>query len=271
MIDGIFHFRGEDAKKFGVIPAVLLYNLRFWVKKNQDNERNFHDGHYWTFNTLKAFTRQFPFLSKGQIERGLEALEKKEVIKTGNFDKARRTKWYTVMDMVAPPPSLEAEQEKEEHFPDPGNAFPESKKCISRNQEMPPYTDINTHIETTYTPPDPEVIPKEVFEVTSFWNKTGILTKGHTLTPKNVTKIEKALNLRKKDFALDDIYQAIDNYKAALDSGRFTYKWDLWEFLSRPNAEKFFGDNFKPENYEKEKKAPTARQSNQDLAKKLGL
>lgn len=100
MIDGVYHFRGEDAKKYGMAEAVLLYNLRYWVEKNTVNNKNFHDGYYWTYNSVKAFTKQFPFLSSGQIERALRNLEKIGCIKSGNYNLTPydRTKWYTVLN-----------------------------------------------------------------------------------------------------------------------------------------------------------------------------
>lgn len=97
-----YHFNDKAACKYGVEEAVMLNNLYYWVLKNKANNKHFHDGYYWTYNSLKAFEKLFPFWSKRQIERILNNLEKKKAIKTGNYNKAGydRTKWYTITETV---------------------------------------------------------------------------------------------------------------------------------------------------------------------------
>jgi hypothetical protein len=57
----IHSFNVEDAKKYGVIEAVLLSNFRFWVLHNKANKRHFYDGRFWTFNSVSAFEELFPY------------------------------------------------------------------------------------------------------------------------------------------------------------------------------------------------------------------
>ncbi|MHC4618587.1 MAG: hypothetical protein ACYTEQ_12645 [Planctomycetota bacterium] len=94
------HFDIEDARKYGVIPAVILYNVKFWVLKNKANDRHFHDGRTWSYNSRKAFKAIFPYLSVGQIRHALEKLMMAGVLLKGNYNKVRydRTLWYALVD-----------------------------------------------------------------------------------------------------------------------------------------------------------------------------
>ena len=52
----------EVAQMVGVNAAVLLENISRWCEHNQANNTNFHDGHYWTYNSMKAFEKLFPYI-----------------------------------------------------------------------------------------------------------------------------------------------------------------------------------------------------------------
>lgn len=92
------HFNVEVAKECGVNASILFTNIYFWVEHNRANGANFHDGTYWTFNSMKAFSELFPYLSQKQINTALKKLEDEELIATGNYNKLPfdRTKWYSV-------------------------------------------------------------------------------------------------------------------------------------------------------------------------------
>ncbi len=94
----IYSFTAEWAMAFGINGAVLLSNLYFWVKKNKENDVSFHDGRYWTYNTLDAFAEQYPFWSKDQIKRIMKELRDKGIVLVGNYNtnKYDRTLWYSI-------------------------------------------------------------------------------------------------------------------------------------------------------------------------------
>ena len=96
------HFNIDDAKKYGVECAVLLYNFRWWLAKNKANNKHFYEGRYWTYNSVKAFGELFPYLSNDKVRRCLEKLEKSGEIVSGNFNKSHydRTKWYSLNDQM---------------------------------------------------------------------------------------------------------------------------------------------------------------------------
>jgi len=95
-----YHFDTQDAAKYGVECAIVLYNLRFWIKKNAANKKHFHDGAYWTYNSAKAFEELFPFWNYQKIGRLLRKLESDGAIKSGNYNKAGydKTKWYSLVN-----------------------------------------------------------------------------------------------------------------------------------------------------------------------------
>ena len=94
------HFDIEDAQKHGVIAAIILHNLKYWIFKNKANDKHFHEGRTWTYNTVEAFTRIFPYLSVWQIRHALEKLLRAGVLLKGNYNKIRydRTLWYAFVD-----------------------------------------------------------------------------------------------------------------------------------------------------------------------------
>ena len=97
------YFNTEIAKEVGVNAAVILENIAHWVLKNKANDKNFYDGHYWTYNSRTAMTALFPYLSEKQVRYALDALRKADMVITGNYNKSSydRTLWYTVSDSCA--------------------------------------------------------------------------------------------------------------------------------------------------------------------------
>ena len=84
------------AKEFGILEAILLNNLEYWIANNKANGTNFYEGTYWTFNSTKAFNELFPYVSQRQIQNALKKLKEKGIIQTGNYNKSSydRTLWY---------------------------------------------------------------------------------------------------------------------------------------------------------------------------------
>lgn len=85
-------------------------------------------------------------------------------------------------------------------------------------------------------------------ELLDFWNYQKV--KSHKCTDKKLLEIKKAL-IKKKEFKLEEIKQAILDYAEILNSDLafFSYKWDLVSFLSRDNALKFYGENYDKASY----------------------
>lgn len=147
-----YHFNAELAQHHGVNGAIFLHAMAFWIAKNQANGRHFHEGRTWTYNTLEALAKLFPFWTRRQVERIVAKLKEDGVLLTGNFsqDKTDRTVWYALADSVlevygllAVPISPEGDMEPPEpevpeapispsgemHFTESGQPFHQTGKC----------------------------------------------------------------------------------------------------------------------------------------------
>ena len=94
-------FDVELAKDYGILEAILIQNIYFWIEKNKANNKHFYDGRYWTYNSRKAFSEMFPYSSHDKIRRALEKLVKNNILLVGNYNKQRsdRTLWYSFSDV----------------------------------------------------------------------------------------------------------------------------------------------------------------------------
>lgn len=90
----------DVAQEVGVNAAILLENIAHWIEHNKANEENYHDGHYWTFNSMKAFEELFPYIKARGIRTALEKLKEEGLIIVGNYNKSPydRTQWYTLTE-----------------------------------------------------------------------------------------------------------------------------------------------------------------------------
>lgn len=99
-----FHFDSAVAEMYGVDGAVFISCLQFWIEKNAANDRHWHEGRYWTYNSLRAMEKLFPFWSRRQIERIVKNLKDKGVLLTANYarDTHDRTLFYALDESKLP-------------------------------------------------------------------------------------------------------------------------------------------------------------------------
>ncbi len=90
----------EVAKEVGADAATLFQSIQSYVFYNESNEKNFHDGEYWTYDTTKAIAKRFPHMSEKQIRTCLDKLTSKDFIVKGNFNNVPfdRTMWYSLTE-----------------------------------------------------------------------------------------------------------------------------------------------------------------------------
>ena len=126
-------FDTEVAQLVGVNAAVLFKNICYWVEKNATNGKNEHDGRYWTYNSMKAYEEQFPYLTSKQIRTALTKLEEEGLIATGCFNDVPydRTKWYTVTEK-----GYSIFPEGRPHLPLRANQFAEEGEPIPYDYQM---------------------------------------------------------------------------------------------------------------------------------------
>lgn len=92
------HFNVEVATKYGINSAILLDNFYYWIEKNRANGNNFYDGQYWTYNSKRALSELFPYLTEKQVRTAIENLVNDGVLITGNYNKLKmdKTTWYSI-------------------------------------------------------------------------------------------------------------------------------------------------------------------------------
>lgn len=134
------NFDVEIAKDYGILEAILLQNIWFWIEKNKANNTHFYDGKYWTYNSRKAFAKIFPYMSEKQIRTALEKLIDNGILEKGNYNKAGfdKTLWYSITPMgyavlLKCPIDL-------------------PHRADGVDQEGKPIPDINTYINNIYSP-----------------------------------------------------------------------------------------------------------------------
>lgn len=93
-------FNVEIAVEYGLNEAIILENIHYWVMKNEANNTHLHEGRYWTYNSITAFSKLFPYLTTKQIRSTLDKLVKHGLVLKGNFNKLPmdRTTWYALTD-----------------------------------------------------------------------------------------------------------------------------------------------------------------------------
>jgi hypothetical protein len=145
----------EEAKTYGVEPAILLNNLRFWLEKNRANKKHIHDGYVWTYNSGEAFAELFPYMKRRTISMNLKSLCDAGILKSACYNSAKydRTLWYTIIAEFAteslekPRTSITAPLAKN------GASIGENcqsigENCQSIGENCQPIPDINTDINT---------------------------------------------------------------------------------------------------------------------------
>lgn len=191
------------AQRFGVNCAVILQNIWHWVQKNEANGTNFYDGTYWTYNSTKAFSKQFPYLSQKQIETALKKLRDENIIQTGNYNAVKydRTLWYAVTEK-GKCILLSREMENAEK----GNGFtPEGEPIPYVTSDVTACVNADTISVSKDT-----VCSTDVQLVIDAWNTLG-LTRIVRIT-KNTNRF-KMLQKRIKDYGVKGILSGIENVR----------------------------------------------------------
>lgn len=86
------------AVAIGLNEAIVLQQINFLIKGNEEKGINFHDGYYWTYSSAKKWKDVFPWWSVATIKRVIASLEAKKLLVAGNYNKLQidRTKWYRI-------------------------------------------------------------------------------------------------------------------------------------------------------------------------------
>ncbi len=104
-------FKMSVAVEYGDSEAIFLNNIVYWLEKNASNGKHFHDGRYWTYNSIPSFTRLFPCWSIQNVRTIIKKLRDTGVLLTGNYNEIAydKTMWYSLSDDFI-----------KKHYPDSG-------------------------------------------------------------------------------------------------------------------------------------------------------
>lgn len=130
-------FDPRIAAKVGVNAAVLYQNIVWWCEKNAANNNNEHDGRHWTYNSVKAWSALFPYMSQKQIRTALDRLEAEGLVLSGIYNKMGkdRTKWYAAnVDAICPTGQKDLPLRADAFAPE-GKPLPDSKPDTKPTQK----------------------------------------------------------------------------------------------------------------------------------------
>ena len=91
----------EHAKLFGLRESVIIHHFGFWINKNRNDGRHYHDGRYWSYGSVRKLQENyFPFFTQSQLRSGINSLLKNKILIKSNFNKHGydKTAWYTFFD-----------------------------------------------------------------------------------------------------------------------------------------------------------------------------
>lgn len=94
------HFPPLIAEKYGVNAAIFLRDIYHWCSTNRNNDENFHDGRWWTYQTIKGLCLRHTYWTKNQMEHIIKSCKDQGALLAGHFndDQFNRTCWYTLSD-----------------------------------------------------------------------------------------------------------------------------------------------------------------------------
>lgn len=128
-------FAPEIAVQVGLNAAVIYQNLCFWIEKNEANWHNFRDGRFWTYNSIAAFAKLFPYFTAKQVRTAIDKLVETGLILKGAYgdDKYDRTAWYALNTPICPERQIELPQRADDGFaPEGKGSAPEGKSLRNR-------------------------------------------------------------------------------------------------------------------------------------------
>ena len=185
------YFDINIAMKYGIQPAIILNNLYFWIEKNRANEKHFYDGYYWTYNSMKAFSELFPYMTERQIDYAIKKLVESGLVIKGNYNKSSydRTCWYAITKAgYSILQNCEMDSTK-------------AKPCISQNCEMD-FTNLSNGNDTIVKPiPDINTDSKQINE-----EKENYKEKENEFSlQKNISISTKKRNEQKQEYELIEL------------------------------------------------------------------
>lgn len=206
-------FNVEIATRYGILEAVFLEHLNFWIAKNRANEVNFYDGYYWTYSSTKAFAELFPYASQKTISRTLHHLKDEGLVVFGNYNKSSydRTMWYALTE--------KGDSILRNGTFDLSECQMESPKMENQNAgNVQPIPDKSTDIRTdgstdSITVSDDTVRRTDVRRVMDAWNSLSSCGIRPVSKIGSGSKRYTSLLARIREYGIDAVLEAIEKIK----------------------------------------------------------
>ena len=80
-------FSIELATRYGILEAIFINHILYWVNFNKRLKNMIHEGKTWMYQTIEEMGAHFPYLSFDQIYRIIQKLFKQGIILKGHFHK----------------------------------------------------------------------------------------------------------------------------------------------------------------------------------------
>lgn len=224
----------EVAQIVGINAAILLENISHWCEHNAANNTNLHDGHYWTYNSIKAFGTLFPEMTANAIRTSIKKLKDAGLIITGNWNKSSydRTQWYALTEKAETLLDVNAHSDEPENEATTPEAPADPTPATTPTQD--PWADISNANATQSQLPirEPEPQPKKTRKAKSF----DAIIDGYTSDPQTKDLIGAWLQNRKaKRSAMTDraIQGNIDKLDQCAQASRMSVNDYLNEVICR--------------------------------------
>jgi len=198
----VHHFDTEDAQRYGIREAIILYNIRHWLDKNKANDKNIIDGRVWTYNSASAFADLFQYMTEPQIRRSLKRLLEDGILIKGEYNKQNydRTSWYSINEskyIVSSDESVTSiSRNRDIHL---------TKSSHGADEIVTPIPDINTDSKQQIKNTDTFSLRQKTDWFIDFWNRK------HGTEVKFTDKKQKQVSARLKIFTSQEIIKAINN------------------------------------------------------------
>jgi len=96
----INYINPKIAKKIGLKESMVLQHVSGWVKYNAKNNKNYRNGKYWMYQTIRDMAAVLECLSEKQVRDAVHKLIKSGILIKDNFNRmsSDRTNWYTLTE-----------------------------------------------------------------------------------------------------------------------------------------------------------------------------
>ena len=208
----VHHFSTNVANRFGVLEAILLYNIEYWVSHNTVKKKNYKNGKYWTYNSIPAFQKQFFYLSQKQIKRALMNLRVAGILyaEERGQNPMDRTLWYSInYEMLAEVEAAELildDEPFEDETNEPDGLIDDT--CEPNRQDQMGFSTIYKYKQTNSKPNIG--VQNEIFThpLQEYERQLGIKIP-KKLTNEEATKLEDEFGIE----PVKDVLESLANYK----------------------------------------------------------